>query len=232
MCCVLTKRFDAIFIDFYGTISAGDREAVDAACRQVVEAYRLPLSPERFAAHWGQRFFDTIDRANLEDFRTLHECETASLHAALADFDRDGDVSDFVDIIEEYWRTPPFYPDALEFLAGNELPVFCVSNADTKPLDAAIRRLPVGFDGVVTSESARCYKPHPAIFQAALDLARARPARVVHIGDSLHSDVSGASALGITTVWVHRESRIMDIGDCNPDYTIRSFTELSQLLVR
>ena len=53
-------RFDALMIDFYGTIAAGDRAAVEATCRTIVETLELPISAPQFAIVWGQRFFETI----------------------------------------------------------------------------------------------------------------------------------------------------------------------------
>lgn len=35
---------------------------------------------------------------------------------------------------------------------------------------------------------------------------------VVHIGDSLSSDVKGAGALGINTIWVNRSSKEVPVG--------------------
>ena len=224
------RHFDAILIDFYGTIAAGDREAVEAACCRVVETLELPITPQQFAIRWGEVFFAAIDVSNGEAFRTLHECEMTSLTETLAQFDRAGDVADFVTEIERYWRNPPVYTDAIAFLKRLPIPVCCVSNADTEPILTAIEKHGLAFDAVVTSEQARSYKPDPAIFERALATLRVEPGRTVHIGDSLHSDVQGASRLGIKTVWLQRESRIHDIGECEPDWIIDTFNSFDRVL--
>jgi 2-haloacid dehalogenase/putative hydrolase of the HAD superfamily len=82
----------------------------------------------------------------------------------------------------------------------------------------------------VTSESERCYKPEARIFEKALSLMNVRPERVLHVGDSLHSDVGGAGKLGITTVWLRRESRVHDIGMTTADHQVSKLTELRGLL--
>jgi FMN phosphatase YigB (HAD superfamily) len=58
------------------------------------------------------------------------------------------------------------------------------------------------------------------------------PARCLHVGDSLHSDVRGAAALGITTAWVVRGVRIGDVADGvpAPDHTLTSLRELTAIL--
>ena len=72
---------------------------------------------------------------------------------------------------------------------------------------------------MVSSESARSYKPEPRIFEAALALTGWSADRVVHVGDSLHSDIGGAHAAGLKAAWVNRTCRISDIGTGQPDFT-------------
>lgn len=221
---------DALLVDFYGTISAGDREAVEATCRGVVETCTLPVTAPQLAVLWGERFFAEIERSNHGAFRNLYECEVSSLHGLLRDFGVQTDPAPLVTTLEEYWANPPVYPDAVEFLRHVDLPTCCVSNADTIPLLAAIERHALHFDAVVTSEAARCYKPGAEIFRRALRELGIPPDRALHIGDSLHSDVAGASGLGIVTAWLRRPNRIHDVGNCQPDYTISTFSELRALI--
>ena len=226
-----SKRFDGVLIDFYGTITDGDRDAVDAACRHVVEQCVLDIPPAEFAVKWGERFFDIIGRSNHESFRTLKDCELVSLRDTLAAHGQNGmPPASLVAGLEEYWADPPVHADAIEFLNRVDLPVCCVSNADTEPLMAAIEKHGLKFDAVITSEAVRCYKPDPAIFQRALDTLGISPHRAMHIGDSLHSDIGGASQLGLTTVWIRRENRIHDIGTCRPDHAISRLDVLLELL--
>lgn len=229
---VPARRFDAVFIDFYGTVTDGDRLAVERACRKVVDAFHLPFSPAEFAIRWGEVFFATLERRNHGAFRTLYECEIESLRRSLSEWIAlDGmDLHPFVEDIENYWADPPIHSDAVDFLARCPLPICCVSNADTIPLLSAIRKHDLRFDAVVTSEAARSYKPDPAIFRRALQILGVDPSRVIHVGDSLHSDVQGAQAAGISTAWVCRKDRIHDIGTCKPRFLLSSLEELSALL--
>ena len=188
--------FDALFIDFYGTVCAGDRAAVEAACDRIVEALSLPLSGSEFAIRWGERFFDTVDRSNHAAFKTLHACELSSLRETLATFGVEVDPAPFVAPIEAYWVNPPLHDDVLSFLNAINLPTCCVSNADDVPLATAVRKHRLAFDRVVSSERARCYKPDPGIFRIAAAEMGVRLDRVVHVGDSLHSDIAGAAAAG------------------------------------
>ena len=223
-------RFDAVLIDFYGTISAGDRDAVAAACRRIVKTCKLPVAADDLAVIWGERFFGLVDRSNGEAFQTLYECEQVSLRETLAEFGVDTDPAPLVTELEAYWRNPPIQDDAAGFLEAVHCPVCCVSNADRAPLMTAVNGLRLRFDAVVTSQDARCYKPAAEIFREALTAVGATADRVVHIGDSLHSDIGGAAALGITTIWVCRENRIHDIGACRPTYKTADLAEALRII--
>ena len=225
------KRFDAVFIDFYGTICGGDRAAVERACGRIVRAFGIDMSAGDFAILWGERFFDVIEDSNRDAFRTLYECEILSLRETLRPLVQgDSDACGYVADLEDYWCSAPIHDDAVEFLANIDLPTCCVSNADSVPLMKAIEECGLRFDAVITSEDARCYKPDPRIFRLAVETLGVDPDRVIHIGDSLHSDVGGAAKLGITTTWVRRDQRIHDVGDCKPNYTIASLTDAMSLL--
>ena len=226
----MSRRFDALLIDFYGTICAGDRTAVAAACERIVDSFHLPVTADQLARRWGEHFFRVIDRSNDGTFRTLHECESLSLRETLAEWVGQIDPGPLVERIEAYWRDPELHAEVRDALAAIDIPVCCVSNADTEPLNAAIWKHRLRFEAVISSEGVRHYKPHPEIFRRACETLGVMPERALHVGDSLHSDIAGAAGLGITTVWVCRQDRIHDIGTCEPDHTIASLAELPALL--
>lgn len=224
---------DAVFVDFYGTIAAGDRAAVENTCEGIVRRFSLPMPASRLAVTWGDVFFRIIEESNHESFQTLLRCEIESLGETLRSLGVDADsktLGRLVEPLEAYWSKPDVYPDALEFLEEIDLPVCCVSNADTAHLRAALDHHQIRFDAVVTSEDAKCYKPDSAIFERALDQLGVTADRVMHVGDSLHSDVCGAAGRGILTVWVRREDRIHDVGNHEPDHCASTMTEVIPLL--
>ncbi len=71
-------------------------------------------------------------------------------------------------------------------------------------------------------------KPHPSIFQAALQQVGAAPSEAVMVGDSLVHDIQGARSIGMRGVLVARART----PDAYPDDVpvIRSLTELPALL--
>ncbi len=204
--------FDAIFFDFYGTLVTGDRQAVEQTCASVVEDLGLSMSPSELATAWGHRFFEAIENANGATFSTLFDLEVDTLRRTLGDRANGVDASKYAKMLKAYWQQPQLAPHVHETLKQISVPVCVVSNADTEDVLHAIKFHGLDIANVVTSEDTRSYKPHAAIFEHALEKMKVSPERVLHVGDSLHSDVGGAHQLGITACWIDRIDRIMDIG--------------------
>jgi HAD superfamily hydrolase (TIGR01549 family) len=62
-------------------------------------------------------------------------------------------------------------------------------------------------DAVVGSRVHGFVKPHPTIFQAALQQLGVEPVEAVMVGDSFEEDIEGARALGMRAILVDREDR-------------------------
>ncbi len=63
------------------------------------------------------------------------------------------------------------------------------------------------FDFIAASARIGFEKPHPRIFQWALDQAGVPAESVIHVGDHVDADVEGARAVGITGVLIDRTHR-------------------------
>lgn len=228
--CVARGRYKAVFLDFYGTVASGDADAVERTCARVVAEQGLLLSAGEFALQWGARFFESVDSCAENGFRTLFECECDSLVETCRPLCGEIDPEPYVAELVDYMCCPPLFPEAKDVIDALDVPVCCVSNADTSHLQAAIAHHQLVFSEVVSSEDARSYKPAPGIFECAMARMGVGPGEVVHVGDSLHSDVAGAGNVGIDVIWLSRDRRIFDKGSCEPDHKIRSLKELYSFL--
>jgi putative hydrolase of the HAD superfamily len=86
-----------------------------------------------------------------------------------------------------------------------------------------------GLISAAISSSEHGYlKPHPSIFQAALQLAGVRPEESMMVGDSVPHDIEGALRVGMRGVLVHRgEGRAGTVRDVP---VIRTLSELPPLI--
>ena len=66
-----------------------------------------------------------------------------------------------------------------------------VANADHDYLMQCLDHNDLRFDLLVDSETARCYKPEPRIFQRACDALSVPAGRTVMVGDTPETDIRG-----------------------------------------
>ncbi len=84
------------------------------------------------------------------------------------------------------------------------------------------------FSAAVSSAEHGYMKPHPSIFETALQQAAADPASSVMVGDSVPHDVEGARRLGMRAVLLAREAPVDHCPSGVP--VIRTLRELPPLL--
>jgi 2-haloacid dehalogenase len=108
---------------------------------------------------------------------------------------------------------PPF-PDTVSALRTlqTRYKLAIISNIDDDLFAETRKHLDLEFDGVVTAEQARSYKPSINNFKLALHRLAISPDRLLHVGQSVYHDVVPARSLGIATVWVNRKSARPGVG--------------------
>ena len=120
--------------------------------------------------------------------------------------------------IEQGWEVSEnfeLYEDALaalEELRRAGLRIGLVSNG-IRDLTEFVAHHRLDVDAIVDSRSHGRVKPHPTIFEAALELLGVRAADAVMVGDSLEEDIEGARALGLRAILIDREERHPEVED-------------------
>jgi len=172
---------------------------------------------------------------------TIEEIEYPQLvRRLLGDFGigvDDGELDRFLEAEHDAWKparqlaanTHPL----LEALRERGLKLGLVSNAfdpgwllhrDLEHMGLAER-----LDFSVFSSEVGMRKPHPAIFERALEVLDVAPENALFVGDRLFEDVRGAAELGMTTVqalWYRADAHP---DGAEPDY--QAFTQLDVLNV-
>jgi HAD superfamily hydrolase (TIGR01549 family) len=118
--------------------------------------------------------------------------------------------------IERGWEVSEnfeLFEDALpvlEELRAARLRLGLVSNG-IRDLREFVAHHRLDVDAVVGSRVHGFVKPHPTIFQAALQQLGVEPAQAVMVGDSIEEDVEGARALGMRAILMDRQHRHSEV---------------------
>lgn len=215
--------YRGILLDVYGTLVHDDDDLLPPICARVAE--RAGVSPAEVQREWSRRLDQEADKAHGEAFRTLQALTVGTLQETGAHFGADVDARELCREQQAFGRRPPLFEDSLPFLREVGVPVCLVSDADRDVLSAVLTRHGIVVDAVVTSQDARAYKPRPEPFRLALAQLGLDVRDVLHVGNSLITDVAGAQALGIDTALVAR-SKGRRPTETRPSYVVDSLTGL------
>lgn len=125
----------------------------------------------------------------------------------------------------------PEVPDVLRRLKDMGLRLAILSNGTPAMLQAAVAGVGLGgfFDAVLSVEEAGVYKPHPKVYQLALERL-GLPGSAIAFQSSNAWDAHAASAFGMQVVWCNRTAQPRERLPGAPDRETRSLSELPALL--
>jgi 2-haloacid dehalogenase len=125
----------------------------------------------------------------------------------------------------------PEVPDVLRRLKQAGLNLAILSNGAPNMLGALIKscKLDGQFDALLSVEEVGVYKPHPKVYQLAVDRLEI-PASAISFQSSNAWDAYAASAFGMQVVWCNRYGQRRERLPGHPDREITSLSELPPLL--
>lgn len=201
-----------VLFDLVGTLldEEGDYDALDAVMGEVRRRYRLNVPVERLSGEFALALMEIIrgepeieEEAAFMPFREAAPeifggiMETHGKHVDEAD--KEWFWERYLDIQRSTWRAYREAVEVVEQLHNAGLMIGVVTDADRYLLDEILPlTLLDRFISVrVTAEDAGHVKPHPAIFELALERAGVHADEAVMVGDSYERDLEGAHAAGI-----------------------------------
>ena len=193
----------AFFVDFYGTIVHEDGEVIKKITKIICDTGKVE-NPSEVDSFWWKDFQTMFMNSYGDTFETQRALEEKSLEHTLEQFESSADAKELSEMMFAHWVNPPIFEDSKEFFEKSPLPVYVVSNIDTADILEAMDFNGLKAAGVFTSEDAKSYKPRKELFELALKKSGLNADEVIHIGDSLSSDVKGANSLGIRALWLNR----------------------------
>jgi len=214
-----------ISFDVYGTlvdVRGGSRDAFAAILRAVGAPQ---IDALEFWEHW--------EAANIRRYRAPYTPYRDICRASLAETFQHFGVRGDPDLIQHYFEAFPRFrrfPDVDDTLArlSPRARLAIVSNIDDDLLAAT--DLGRRFDVVCTAERARGYKRDGTLFRFLLAHAEPDARRLLHCGQSQHTDLVGAKPLGIRVAWINRRGLALAAGEPKPDHELRDLRPVPSLL--
>lgn len=135
---------------------------------------------------------------------------------------------DYLRILPLKKKLFPYAIEIIEYLTNKGYVLHLITNGFEEVQWGKLRNSHIDhyFTEVITSEKAMSLKPHAAIFDYALQAAKANKAESIMIGDNLDADIRGAMDAGLDTIFVNH---IGETTDLQPTYTIHHLKELEAI---
>ena len=191
---------------FYGTVVHEEGEVIKQVSQEIYSTGKVTDKSE-IGTYWWNEFQKAFNSAYEDSFETQRKLEYESLKKTIEYFNSTANAKELSDLMFAHWIKPPIFEESKQFFEMCPVPIYVVSNIDRDDVLKAIEYHGLKPNGIFTSEDAKSYKPRKELFQFALNSTGWSAEQVVHIGDSLSSDIKGASAVGINAIWINRSKR-------------------------
>ena len=202
------SRFTTISFDCYGTLIDWE-SGILPVLRAVLANHGQSLPDAAILELYGE--FEA--EAESGPYRSYREVLESVVRAFAERFHFQASSSEIHSLHESVHAWLPF-PDTVPALRElqRRYKLAVISNIDDDSFAETRKHLGVEFDGVITAEQARSYKPSLNNFRLVLRKLALSPDRLLHAAQSVYHDVVPARSLGISTVWVNRKSARPGIG--------------------
>lgn len=236
-----------LLFDLGGTLfSYARRGAMGRAIFEAAQDLGIDAAPEDIGRTWGRSSEAVMARYAARDYFLHRDLFHDTLTTFASAFDKHVDA----ELAEQFHAAQreaviehlPLRSDChetLEALKARGLYLAIVSNIDDDYLDPLVGKhgLERWLDHWTSSEEAESCKPHHGIYHYSLNKAALGVEDTLFVGDSLHHDVAGASAVGM------RSARIVEAGittpltagltvTAEPDFEIATLAELLDIVDR
>jgi 2-haloacid dehalogenase len=216
----------ACVFDAYGTLF--DYASATASCRDL-----LGGKAERLTALWRDKQLQySWLRAVQNRHADFWQVTGDALDYALEALDlADGALRERLMNLYSTLAVFPEVPEVLRRLKAAGLATAILSNGSPPMLRAAVDGAGIDglLDAVLSVEEVGVYKPHPRVYQLAVDRLGAAAGTILFVSSNAW-DAYAASAFGMPVAWCNRYAQRRERLPGHPDREIRSLAELPTIL--
>jgi len=197
----------AIFLDYTGTMVREDEPYTMELLKYFLTHSELKEPNKALSVVWGM-VKETEDKYYGDTFIKKDRMVDIILDRCVKEYGLKGDLEHMHELWRNSWIHAPLFDDVKPFFERMTCPIYILTNDDLCYIEESLKEKGIKPAGIVAAEMARACKPHREIFEKALEIAKVKPQEVIHIGDSMTSDVEAAKAVGITPVYLSRKKGV------------------------
>ncbi len=188
----MNRRPKAVLLDYYGTAVRDDLSLVNRVACQIADAAETETTAHQVSTHWQDAVRVLRRRACGDTFISRREIDRRALERTLARFGARLNAEVLAAELDESRRRARPFDETVSVLSLCPVPVVVLANGARETLEENLRSTGLAFHDVITSEDVRAYKPRAVTWLKALGRLRLSPEKVLHVGDSLQTDIRGA----------------------------------------
>ena len=204
----------AVFMDYTGTIIQEKGEDLEKIVFRIWRNSRLKTAEET-VKHWWSLIKIMEEKSFGDAFLTEDEIVDCLLEKLRREVGLTDNFSELHKLFQRFWMYAPLFDDVKDFFEQCSLPIYIITNNGVCYVEECLKHNHLKVAGIISGEMVHAYKPHKEIFAYALKKSGCSAKEVVHIGDSVVSDINGASAAGITPILIDRKGK-----ERNPEYKV------------
>lgn len=202
----MDNKIKGVFLDYTGTMVREDGEDSKQLIKFFLTHSDFSNPEEALAKVWG--IIKKMEQdCYLDSFMNKPTMVEHILQYCVENFGLHGDLEVVKNLWAHSWTYAPLFDDVKEFFEACPYPIYVITNDDLCYVEEAMKINDLKPAGIVSAEMVRACKPHREIFEKALEMSGLEPDEVIHIGDSVTSDVKSAAALGITPILIDRAGK-------------------------
>lgn len=214
-----------IFLDYTGTITQENCKAVKEVVMRIIKNSVLK-TPQETLSYWWSNLKQMEEISYLDAYKTEDEIVTILLKRCENEIKLNDNLEELHKLFQDFWTYSPVYSDAKEFFEKCKLPIYILTNNGVEYVQECMRLNGLKPAGIICGDMVKAYKPHRELFEKALQVSGYQAGEVLHIGDSMSSDVKGALNVGITPILVDREEK----EQYDSVKTIKELTEIFDMI--
>lgn len=223
--------YKAIFLDIDDTVF-NFKKCSESALKETFSTLNLEYNKNVFESFsaiderlWKQQKEELLTVAEVLDIRFAELSETLGLN-----YDSNLAKEHFGKLLGEQYIMEPGIEEVLKELSA-DYKIYAASNGVLTMQDNRLRlsELKRYFTDLYVSDDIGYAKPNINFFIESMDRAKLKASEILMVGDSLVSDIAGARAADIDSVWYNPYS-LENLSKISADYEIKDLHELAGIL--